>query len=63
MIINLIAFIFIGTFFNLQGMANTAIVFLIIYAIESCVHFQYKRGINLWPTVFFVCLLMYKCAL
>lgn len=63
MVIALLLGVFFGFVFNIQGIANTAVTFLVFYCIEKYTEFHFDFKFNGWVYVFIISLLGYKCAL
>lgn len=63
MIIFLIGFLFFGNLYNMEGLKNTATVYLVFYLIEKYCDLHWSLEWNLWVLVFLFSVIIYKAAL
>jgi len=63
MIIALLVGSFVGLIYNIEGMSNTALTFLVFYVIEKYTEFHFDHEYNGWVFVFIISVVAYKCAL
>jgi len=63
MIAALVAGLFAGNTFGMQGLANTATTFLVMFIVEKYVEVHVEKHWNVWVMVLLLSLAMYKAAL
>jgi len=63
MITALVAGLFVGNTFGMQGLANTATTFLVMFVMEKYVEVHVEKHWNVWVMVLLLSLAMYKAAL
>ena len=63
MIIFLTITLFVGNLYQIDGLSNTATVYLVLYLMEKYSELHSRNNWNFWILIFLFSIILYKCAL